>query len=158
MKYMMNRIWYSLTSHLLPLTTIFILLLLSSCGSGDDDGNRLGEVIVGTWLRGWGEGDVVIEGSTELEPENLAYDHFIFHDDGTYNGMVRKGTFESFDTHGDLIFEGNYQCDNHNLKLEPKGVATILAQVLSFTDTTIHLRYTNEEYDVTITLIVYKQP
>ena len=39
------------------------LLLLASCGGGDDDGRRLGENIVGIWQRGWEEGDVVIEGN-----------------------------------------------------------------------------------------------
>jgi hypothetical protein len=36
------------------------LILTCSCGVGDDDGQRLGEYIVGTWLRGWGEGDVIM--------------------------------------------------------------------------------------------------
>ena len=97
---------------------IIFLLLLASCGGGDDDGRRLGEVIVGTWQRGWGEGDVVIEGNTDLRPENFAYDQFVFNDDGSYNGMVRNGTFIAYDTHGSVIFEGKYQCDNHNMKLE----------------------------------------
>ena len=33
---------------------IVFLLFFVSCGGGDDDGRRLGEVIVGTWQRGWG--------------------------------------------------------------------------------------------------------
>ena len=98
------------------------LILLPACGSGDDDGRRLGELIVGTWQRGWGEGDVVFEGETELTPENFTYDKFEFHDDGSYNGMVRKGTFIAYDTRGQIIFEGRYQCDNHNLKLEPSTI------------------------------------
>ena len=61
------------------------LLFVFACGGGDDDGRRLGEVIVGTWQRGWGEGDVVIEGDTDLRPENFAYDQFVFNDDGSYN-------------------------------------------------------------------------
>ena len=94
------------------------LFFLIGCGSGDDDGRRLGEQIVGTWQRGWGEGDVVIEGETDLGPQNFTYDRFVFHDDGTYNGMVRKGTFLSTDKDGDIILEGNYQCDNYNLRLD----------------------------------------
>lgn len=134
------------------------LLFLLACGGGDDDGRRLGELIVGTWLRGWNEGDVIIEGDTELRPENFAYDRFEFHDDGSYNGMVRKGTFIAFDTEGYVIFDGNYQCDNHNLKLEPStGEGTMLAQVVSFTDNTLMLKYENEDYNVTITFIVYKR-
>lgn len=134
------------------------LLSLFACGGGDDDGRRLGELIVGTWLRGWNEGDVIIEGDTELRPENFAYDRFEFHDDGSYNGMVRKGTFIAFDTEGYVIFDGNYQCDNHNLKLEPStGEGTMLAQVVSFTDNTLMLKYENEDYNVTITFIVYKR-
>ena len=134
------------------------LLFLFACGGGDDDGRRLGELIVGTWLRGWNEGDVIIEGDTELRPENFAYDRFEFHDDGSYNGMVRKGTFIAFDTEGYVIFDGNYQCDNHNLKLEPStGEGTMLAQVVSFTDNTLMLKYENEDYNVTITFIVYKR-
>ena len=119
------------------------LLLLASCGGGDDDGRRLGETIVGIWQRGWEEGDVVIEGNDEIKPENITYDRFEFHDDGTYNGMVRKGTFAAYDTSGELIFEGNYQCDNDNLRLSPtSGEATIVAQVDSFSEQTIILRIT----------------
>ena len=78
-----------------------LLLLLSSCGVGDDDGQRLGEYIVGTWQRGWGPGDVIIEGAPEPEnpddpgwtPDRFSYDKFIFYDDGTYNGMIRTGSF-----------------------------------------------------------------
>ena len=33
------------------------LILFTACGGGDDDGRRLGDMIVGTWQRGWGEGD-----------------------------------------------------------------------------------------------------
>ena len=132
------------------------LLFVFACGGGDDDGRRLGEIIVGTWQRGWGEGDVIIEGDTELTPENFAYDLFVFNDDGSYNGMVRKGTFTAYDTQGDIIFEGSYQCDNHNMRLEPEGEEKMLAQVVSFTDNTLMLRYENEDYNVTVTFIVRK--
>lgn len=133
------------------------LLFLFACGGGDDDGRRLGEIIVGTWQRGWNEGDVVIEGDTDLKPENFAYDRFEFHDDGSYNGMVRKGSFIAYDKEGYIIYEGNYQCDNHNLKLEPTtGEVALLAQVMSFTDNTLMLRYENEQYNVTVTFIVRK--
>ena len=136
------------------LAALFFAL---SCGGGDDDGRRLGEIIVGTWQRGWGEGDVVIEGDTELEPENFAYDQFVFSGDGSYNGMVRKGSFVAYDINGFIIFEGNYQCDNHNMKLEPStGEGKLLAQVVSFTDNTILLKYENEEYGLTLTFIVRK--
>ena len=144
---------FLLTSFLFLLTS---LLFFNSCGGGDDDGRRLGEVIVGTWQRGWGEGDVVIEGDTDLRPENFAYDQFVFNDDGSYNGMVRNGTFIAYDTYGDVIFEGKYQCDNHNMKLEPDGEEKLLAQVVYFTDDTLQLRYENEEYNVTVTFIVRK--
>lgn len=132
------------------------LLFAFACGGGDDDGRRLGEVIVGTWQRGWGEGDVVIEGNTELRPGDFIYDRFIFNDDGSYNGMVRKGTFIAYDIYDGIIFEGNYQCDNHNMRLEPNGEGKILAQVVSFTDNTLKLRYENEEFNVTVTLIIRK--
>ena len=56
-----------------PLLFLLSFLLLS-CGGGDDDGQRLGEVIVGTWQRGWDKGDIVIDGDTELKPEDFAYD------------------------------------------------------------------------------------
>lgn len=144
---------FLLTSFLFLLTS---LLIFNSCGGGDDDGRRLGEVIVGTWQRGWDEGDVVIEGDTDLRPENFAYDQFVFNDDGSYNGMVREGTFIAYDTHGSVIFEGKYQCDNHNMRLEPNGEGKMLAQVVYFTDDTLQLRYENEEYNVTVTFIVRK--
>ena len=44
-----------------------LLLLLTGCGVGDDNGERLGEYIIGTWQRGWGPGDVIIEGAPEPE-------------------------------------------------------------------------------------------
>ena len=139
------------------LATLFFLL---GCGTGDDDGRRLGDFIVGTWQRGWGEGDVVIEGNTDLEPENLAYDKFMFRADGSYNGMMRKGTFSSWNQFGHLVYEGTYQCDNNNLKLEyldENGTEQkVLAQVVTFTDDTIWLRYENGEYHVTVTFVIRK--
>ena len=145
---------------LLLTLSLFALLTFTSCGGGDDDGRRLGELIVGTWQRGWGEGDVVIEGDTDLEPENFTYDQFVFRGDGTYNGMVRKGTFSSYDDMGRIIYEGDYQCDNNNLKLQylDEGGAkrTILAQVIEFSDTAIRFRYEEEQYNITVTFIIRK--
>ena len=146
---------------LLILFTIHCsLLTLISCGGGDDDGRRLGDSIVGTWQRGWGPGDVVIDGDTDLEPENFVYDQFVFRSDGAYNGMVRKGTFSSYDTEGEIIYEGEYQCDNNNLKLqytdEGGTKRTILAQVVEFTDTSIRFRYEEEQYNITVTFIIRK--
>jgi len=135
-----------------------LLFLFYGCGGGDDDGRRLGEVIVGTWLRGWNEGDVVIEGNTEIKPEDVAYESFVFNDDGSYNGMVRKGTFTSYDIYGNIAIEGTYQCDNYNLKLTSSDdTGTILAQVTSFTDNTLSIKYTNEEFSITVSLIIRKQ-
>lgn len=152
-----------LSKHVLFLcraACVAALFFLIGCGSGDDDGRRLGELIVGTWLRGWGEGDVIIDGETDLEPENFTYDRFVFHDDGTYNGMVRKGTFLSTDKDGDIILEGNYQCDNYNLRLdfssEDGGKHKILAQVLSFTDDTVVIQYVSDDYGVTVTITIRK--
>ena len=146
---------------LLILFTIHCsLFTLTSCGGGDDDGRRLGDSIVGTWQRGWGPGDVGIDGETDLEPENFVYDQFVFRSDGAYNGMVRKGTFSSYDTEGEIIYEGDYQCDNNNLKLqytdEGGTKRTILAQVVEFTDTSIRFRYEEEQYNITVTFIIRK--
>ena len=139
---------------------LLLPLMLMACGTGDDDGRRLGEMIVGTWQRGWGEGDVVIEGDTDLEPENFAYDQFVFRGDGSYNGMVRKGTFSSYDEFGRIIYEGEYQCDNNNLKLQytdEEGVKrSILAQVVAFDETSIRFRYEEERYNITVTFIIRK--
>ena len=128
-----------------------ILLLLTSCGVGDDDGQRLGDYIVGTWQRGWGPDDVIIEGDTEEDqwtPENFSYDKFIFNGDGTYNGMVRTGTFLVLGKMGETIFTGEYKCDNTNLKLdftnEDGQRGTIHALVRSFTETTLILSYEDE--------------
>lgn len=136
------------------------LFLVIACGAGDDDGRRLGEQIVGTWQRGWGEGDIVVEGDTELRPENFTYDRFEFRDDGTYNGMVRSGSFVSTDVDGAVVLEGSYQCDNHNLRLEfsdsEGGRQKILAQVVSFTDDTLVLQYVVGDFGVTVTVTLRK--
>lgn len=136
------------------------LILFTACGGGDDDGRRLGDLIVGTWQRGWSEGDVMIEGDTDLDPENFTYDQFVFRGDGDYNGMVRKGTFSSYDTHRQVIYKGDYLCDNSNLKLQyldESGVKrTILAQVVNFDESSIWLRYEEEQHNITVTFIVRK--
>lgn len=136
------------------------LIFLPACGAGDDDGRRLGDIILGTWQRGWGEGDVVIEGTSELNPEDFSYDGFYFLDDGPYNGMVRKGTFSSWDIFGNPISKGTYQCDNNNMKLEfrdSEGVdRKILAQVVTFTEDTIWLKYEDETYHITVTFVIRK--
>ena len=135
------------------------LVLLTACG-GDDDGRRLGEMIVGTWQRGWGEGDVVIEGDTDLEPDNFTYDQFVFRGDGNFNGMVRKGTFTAYDTEGEVIYEGDYQCDNNNLKLtyldDSGAKRSLLAQVVSFTENSIVIRYDYEQKGINVTFIIRK--
>lgn len=140
---------------------LFLLLLFPSCGTGDDDGCRLGEYIVGTWQRGWGEGDVVIEGNTDIDPLSFSYDKFVFLPDGKYNGMMREGSFSSYDDFGDVIYEGTYRCDNSNIKLEfinEEGrKQTILAQVVSFTESMMTIRYENEEYNVTVTIVLRKE-
>lgn len=131
-----------------------------NCGGGDDDGRRLGDYIVGTWQRGWGEGDVIIEGDTDLQPENFAYNQFVFMSDGTYNGMVRDGSFAAYDELGEVVYEGQYRCDNNNLKLqftdEEGRKQTILAQVQAFTEDTLKIKYENEEYNVAVTMILRK--
>ena len=136
------------------------LILFTACGGGDDDGRRLGEMIVGTWQRGWGEGDVVIEGDTDLEPESFTYDQFVFRGDGDYNGMVRKGTFSSYDTQGRVIYEVDYLCDNNNLKLqyldESDVKRTILAQVVDFDESSIWIRYEEEQHNIAVTFIIRK--
>ena len=136
------------------------LILMTACGGGDDDGRRLGEMIVGTWQRGWGEGDVVIDGDTDLGPDNFTYDQFVFRGDGNYNGMVRKGTFTAYDTEGMVIYEGDYQCDNNNLKLtyvdDGGAKRSLLAQVVSFTDNSVLIRYDYEQKGITVTFIIRK--
>ena len=136
------------------------LVFFTACGGGDDDGRRLGEMIVGTWQRGWGEGDVVIDGDTDLGPDNFTYDPFVFRGDGNYNGMVRKGTFTAYDTEGMVIYEGDYQCDNNNLKLtyvdDGGAKRSLLAQVVSITDSSVLIRYDYEQKGITVTFIIRK--
>lgn len=151
-----------MSSKYLILRAAFLAALFSlfGCGSGDDDGRRLGDIIVGTWQRGWGEGDVVIEGDTDLEPINFSYDKFEFRGDDTYNGMVRKGSFSAWSFDGSLIYEGSYQCDNSNMRLEyrdSEGVdRKILAQIVSFTEDTIWMRYEDETHHVTVSFVIRK--
>ena len=132
------------------------LLCLYSCDGGDDDGRRLGEVIVGTWQRD----EIIIDGDTSIKPEDLTYDLFYFYGDGDYNGTVRTGSFLTVDTAGEMIFDGSYQCDNNNLKLDCVNSSgerrKILAQVLSFTDNQMQIRYVIDEFDVTVTVIIRK--
>ena len=127
------------------------LIFTLGCGTGDDDGNRLGDQIVGTWYRD----SLTIVGDSPVDPEDLTYHHFVFSGDGTYNGMVRSGSFSAISRFGNLIYEGTYKCDNDNLRLEYNDEGTkrkIHAQVLSFTPEEIYLRYENEEYAVTVYL------
>lgn len=140
-----------LFSFFLPLSTF----LLTSCGSGDDDGSRLAEQIVGTWYRGWQEGDVEIIGDVSVAPEDFVYHYFKFAGDGTYNGMVRDGSFCAFDTDGDTIYAGTYKCDNDNLRLEYTDNGRkqkIQARVLFFDEMTIKLEYKNTDLDVPVTV------
>ena len=127
------------------------LFLIVSCGGGDDDGRRLGETIIGTWQRG----EVVIDGDTELQPEDIDLDKFIFQADGTYNGMVRQGSFVATDVEGENVMEGSYKCDNSTLRME-SGRQVIVAQVAAFSDDMIQLRYVNETYHVTVSLTLRK--
>ena len=121
------------------------LFIFCSCGSGDDDGSRLAEQIVGTWYRGWEDSDFEIVGEEEFAPENYNYHYFTFNNDGTYNGMVRDGSFCAYDTYGDTIYAGTYKCDNDNLRLEYKDEGgrkqKIQALVLSYDETFIKLEY-----------------
>ena len=74
--------------------------------------------------------------------------------------MVRTGSFLTVDTAGEMIFDGSFQCDNNNLKLDCVNSSgerrKILAQVLSFTDNQMQIRYVIDEYDVTVTVIIRK--
>ena len=74
--------------------------------------------------------------------------------------MVRKGTFSSWDIFGNPISKGSYQCDNNNMKLEfrdSEGVdRKILAQVVTFTEDTIWLKYEDETYHITVTFVIRK--
>ncbi len=127
------------------------LFLIVSCGGGDDDGRRLGETIVGTWQCG----EVVIDGDTELQPEDINLDKFVFQADGTYNGMVRQGSFVATDIEGETVMEGSYKCDNSTLRME-SGRQVIVAQVAAFSDDMVQLRYVNETYHVTVLLTLRK--
>ena len=137
---------------------LFLLLFLPlfiCCGSGDDDGSRLAEQIVGTWYRGWEDGDVEIIGDVDVTPEDFLYHYFTFSGDGTYNCMVRDGSFCAYDIYGNTIYAGTYKCDNDNLRLEyPQGsqIQKIQARVLSFDDMTIKLEYKNTDLDVPVTV------
>lgn len=136
----------------------FLLLLLPlfvCCGSGDDDGSRLAERIVGTWYRGWEDGDVEIIGDVNVAPEDFIYHYFTFSGDGSYNGMVRDGSFCAYDTYGDTIYAGTYKCDNDNLRLEYANGSQkqkIQARVLSFDDMSIKIEYKNTDMDVPFTV------
>lgn len=142
-------------------TAVLFAFSVSSCGGGDDDGQRLGELIVGTWQRGYGPTDIIIEGNTELEPENIAYETFIFQGDGSYNGMVREGSFTSIDKFGSTVYTGTYRCDNNNLKLEftdeSNRQQSLLIQVVGFTTDQLRLNYKNEDYNITVTITLYKR-
>ena len=133
-----------------------LLPLFVGCGSGDDDGGRLAERIVGTWYRGWEEGDVEIIGDVSASPEDFIYHYFKFDGDGTYNGMVRDGSFCAFDIYGDTIYAGSYKCDNDNLRLEYTSEGNrkqkIQARVLSFDDMAFKLEYKNTDTDVPFTV------
>ena len=60
-------------------SAFFILLfLLIGCAGGDDDGRRIGDTIVGTWQRGTNPDDVVIEGDSELDPDELPIQKLTF--------------------------------------------------------------------------------
>ena len=158
----LKGIMYSLSSFHFPLSSIkytFLFplssLLFLSCGSGDDDGSRLAEQIVGTWYRGWEEGDVEIIGEVDVAPENFNYHYFTFAGDGSYNGMVRDGSFCAYDTYGDTIYAGTYKCDNDNLRLEYTNGSQkqkIQARVLSFDDMAFKIEYKNTDLDVPFTV------
>ena len=146
----------TLVNSLLLLFTIHCsLFTLTSCGSGDDDGSRLAEQIVGTWYRGWEEGDVEIIGDVDVAPEDFLYYYFTFSGDGSYNGMVRDGSFCAYDIYDHTIYTGTYKCDNDNLRLEYSQGSQkqkIQAQVLSFDETTIILEYKNTDMKVPFTV------
>ena len=138
-----------------------LLLLLASCSGGDDDGRRLGDTIVGTWQRGTNPDDVVIDGDAELDPDELPIQELVFLGDGTYNGMVRKGSFQTFSQDGRMTSEGTYQCDNSNLRLEYLDEydekQKLLMQVVSFAEQVVQLRYVMDAIGVTITVNIYKK-
>lgn len=146
---------YSCRKAALLLLTPLISSLLLSCGSGDDDGNRLAEQIVGTWYRGWSEGDVEIIGDVDVAPEDFIYYYFTFAGDGSYNGMVRDGSFTAYDIYDNTIYTGTYKCDNDNLRLEYAEAGRkqkIQARVLSFDEKTLMLEYKNTDLEVPVTV------
>ncbi|MBO4892569.1 MAG: lipocalin family protein [Prevotella sp.] len=137
------------------LWLLLILPLFIGCGTGDDDGARLAEQIVGTWYRGWAEGDVEIIGDVNFNPEDFSYHYFTFEGDGSYNGMVRDGSFSAIDTFGDTIYAGTYKCDNDNLRLEYTSSGQkqkIQARVLSFDEMNIRLEYKNADAETPVTV------
>ena len=74
--------------------------------------------------------------------------------------MVRQGTFVLKSMYGSTIYEGTYKCDNSNIRLEyydEGSLQKILAKVMSFTDTTLQLEYTVEDYGVTVKLWLTRQ-
>ena len=171
MRYSLSSFLFPLSSKNFPLSTLFLSsllfplssLFLLSCGTGDDDGGRLGEQIVGTWYRGWEEGDVEIIGDVKVKPEDFSYHYFTFEGDGSYNGMVRDGSFSAIDTFGDTIYSGTYKCDNDNLRLEYTSSGQkqkIQARVLSFDQLAIRLEYkqTDGETPVTVRLKLSATP
>ena len=129
-----------------------------SCGTGDDDGRRLGDVIVGTWYRD----SLALESDSILDPEDFTHHRFDFRSDGSYNGMVRQGSFISISRFGNVINEGTYKCDNDNLRLEyvddETGKQTVLSRILSYTDSTIYLssKFDSGEIDVYIKMWLKK--
>ena len=146
---------YSCRKAALLLLTPLISSLLLSCGSGDDDGNRLAEQIVGTWYRGWAEGDVEIIGDVDVAPEDFIYYYFTFAGDGSYNGMVRDGSFTAYDIYDNTIYTGTYKCDTDNLRLEYTEAGRkqkIQARVLSFDEKTLMLEYKNTDLEVPVTV------
>ena len=50
-----------------------------------------------------------IIGEVDVAPENFNYHYFTFAGDGSYNGMVRDGSFCAYDTYGDTIYAGTYK-------------------------------------------------
>ena len=159
--YRFNHIGFG-SSGIARASAFFILLfLLIGCAGGDDDGRRIGDTIVGTWQRGTNPDDVVIEGDSELDPDELPIQKLTFLGDGTYNGMVRKGSFQALSKDGEITSEGTYQCDNSNLRLEYideySEKQKLLMQVVSFTEDVVRLRYVMGTFGVTITVNIYKQ-
>ena len=134
------------------------LIMCLSCGTGDDDGSRLGDVIVGSWYRD----SLALESDSIFDPEDFTHHRFDFRGDGSYNGMVRQGSFTSISRFGNVINEGTYKCDNDNLRMEyvdDEGVKqTVLSRILSYTDSTIYLnsKFDSGEIDVYIKMWLKK--